>query len=161
MLGFGGDADFLFVRDDAPAGQTPLRPYERTLLDTVFGGSHERRRSDLRAQFYRALPALTGSLFEETLRAGFFTRSPAVTRRIYLAWGIGLLVLAGAGAWLALSAVVSETAPLAVLAPIAIGIVAVGAIVVSPFMPKRTPTGAAAVDRWRAFRRYLAHIDRY
>jgi hypothetical protein len=39
--------------------------------------------------------------------------------------------------------------------------VALGVIVVSPFMPKRTPKGAAAVAGWRAFRRYLAHIDRY
>src|SRR5919204_6231245 len=125
-LGFGGSADFLFVRDDPPAGQAPLRPYEQTLLDTIFGGSHERRLSDLRAQFYRALPALTGGLFEETLRAGFFMHSPAVTRRLYLAWGIGLLVLAGLGAWLSLSAAVAETAPLAVLVPAAIGLVALG-----------------------------------
>ncbi|HKO24045.1 MAG TPA: DUF2207 domain-containing protein, partial [Chloroflexota bacterium] len=81
LLGFGGNADFLFVRDDPAAGQAPLRPYEQTLLDTIFGGSGERRLSDLRAQFYRALPALKDGLFEETLRAGFFTRSPAVTRR--------------------------------------------------------------------------------
>jgi uncharacterized membrane protein len=161
LLGFGGSADFLFVRDDPPAGQAPLRPYEQTLLDTIFGGSHERRLSDLRAQFYRTLPALKDGLFEEMLRAGFFTRSPAVTRRLYLAWGIGLLVLAGVGSWLALSAVVSAIAPLAVLVPVAVGLVALGVIVVSPFMPKRTPKGAAAVARWRAFRRYLAHIDRY
>jgi len=154
-------SDFLFVQQAPAAGSAPLRPYEQTLLATIFERSGHRELSDLREKFYRALPGLKNALLDETVQAGYFPRSPATTRQAYLMLGIGVLVVAVLGVWASLSSFVMTLAPLAVLVPIAAILVAIGLIAVSPAMPKRTARGATAVAKWRAFRRYLRDVNRY
>lgn len=150
--------DFAFVRTDADASR--LQPYERRLLDTIFGPANECYLSNLRNKFHTAIPDLKHCMYDAAVRSGYFAQNPQQTRYKFAGIGIGglaLVILVGGSSY---PFVVTYT-PLAFWVVIAAAAVAVGFIALSPFIPQKTLKGATAAARWRAFKRYLEHIDRY
>lgn len=150
--------DIVFTRTGQ--NETDLRHYERQLLDTVFGSRTQRYVSDLRNTFHTAIPALQRNLYEEAVRSGYFAQNPQSTRYKFTAGGAAVLVLvilAGIFGY----PLVSPYAPLAIWDFVAAAGVALGLVVIGPIMPKKTLKGATTVAKWRAFKRYLEHIDRY
>ncbi|MBC8075762.1 MAG: DUF2207 domain-containing protein, partial [Chloroflexales bacterium] len=158
VFGFGGGRSFTFARTEGDA--STLLPYEQQLLGAIFAGGNARDLDDLRNKFYSSLPGLQSSLYDETVRAGYFARGPQQTRVRYGVLG-GVALVATLACGFFGYAAVSEYAPLAFLVVVAAGIVALGLLVLSPVMPKRTPAGSTAVAKWRAFKRYLANIEKY
>jgi len=156
--GRDGSAEFKFVRLRGDDGS--LRPYERILFQHLFGFATERDLYDLREKFYKALPELQASLYEETVNAGYFPASPQRTRNLYTALGIALAVIGGLLGFMGYAAIVSF-APLAILPVAATALVGVVLAIAAQAMPRKTAKGAAAAVKWRAFKRYLAHVDRY
>jgi hypothetical protein len=148
-------ADFVFRRQ---SGSDTLRPYERILLDKVFRGDSERRLSQLKNKFYSALPALQEMLYDEVVQAGYYKRSPESVRATYAGCGGTLLGLALVGGFVLL--VVLESGWL--LCPLA-AVALFGALllIAARAMPVRTRPGAEEAGKWRAFKRYLANIEKY
>jgi uncharacterized membrane protein len=156
LLGLFDRHDFVFHH--TPQG-SPLAPHEQQLVEAFFGAAPRRVLSELKDEFYRHLPALQQALYDAVVAAGLFDANPRRTRRRYLLLGVaGLLVslLFGCGV-LSLAA----TVPAVLFLPAAMAAVAVGLVLLARFMPRKTPMGAEAAVRWRAFRRYLADFERY
>ena len=155
----GDDADsFTFVR--LRGADDTLRPYERLLFERLFGHRTERDLADLKHKFYKHLGELQATLYAELTRLGYFPRSPQTTRTLYTLAGIGIAVVAGGLGFVGYT-LLGTYAPLGILVVIAAVLVGFALAVFGQVMPRKTPKGAAAAATWRAFRRYLQHIDRY
>jgi uncharacterized membrane protein len=159
--GFGGlvfKRDFVFERTDKDWGD--LRDYERVLLRKLFGRSQNRRMSDLKNKFYKALPKIRNGLYDTIVDEGYFRANPNTTRQRYTVAGVILGMLAVFVGIFA-SALWVEWVD-AVWCPAAGFLVgAVALAIVGQAMPAKTKKGAEATARWRAFRRYLKEIERY
>ncbi len=150
--------DFVFERTDKD--WRDLRDYERSLLRSLFGHSQSKRLSDLKNKFYTALPKIRRGLYDAVVEAGYFRASPDKTRQRYTILGVFLGVLAIAGG-IGVSVLLIGWVD-AIWCP-AVGLLlgAVALAIVGQAMPAKTPKGAEATARWRAFKRYLQEIERY
>lgn len=153
-----GGTDFLFRRTEK--SPRDLRPFEREILKAVLGSRAERRLSDLKNRFYEHIPRLQETIYTAAVEEELFPSSPAAVRRQYGLAGVALLVLGGLGTFL-LAGILANRADLAVCPPVSLGIVGVLLAIASRFMPRKTERGAQEAAKWRAFRRYLRHLDRY
>jgi len=159
LFGIGSSRDFVYTRTDKPLDD--LLPYERTLMDRLFGARHEQRLSDLRNKFYTAVPMIQSQLYQEVVRAGFFRSNPDTTRKLYTGLGIALLVVVG-GLGVVLTGALASSFSSAIVCPfISLGIAAFGLIVAGHYMPARTRTGAEEAAKWRAFKTYLQNVTKY
>ena len=157
ILGIGNRRDFTFnlVEEDAE-----VRPFEREVLGELFGVRSERRLSDLKEKFYRAIPGIRRAMYAEVVQAGYFPRSPEATRGRYRVLG-GLVLVLGILAAVVVGNVLRRYTDAALCPGLAIVGTGVALLVASGAMPRRTGKGAEEAARWRAFRRYLADIERY
>jgi uncharacterized protein (TIGR04222 family) len=155
---FGTSYDFVFRRTDK--AMNGMKPYERTLLRRVTGRSGERSMSDLKEEFYTALPKIRDGLYDEMVERGYFRRRPDRVRKIYS--GFGMVVLFGlffVGVF-GLAALAEISA--AFICPvIGLGVSAVTLMIVGRHMPVKTRQGAEAAAKWNAFKTYLKEIERY
>ncbi len=157
FLGIGERRDYVFELVDA--GRS-LRPYEETLLKKLFGGRDKRRLSELKEKFYTAIPELKEQLYKEVVREGFFRSNPERTRRLYSGLGIAGIILAFILGFFA-AAILSKYSGAAILPPIGLGFTFLTLTILGRFMPRKTREGSTAAAKWRAFRRYLASIEKY
>ncbi|MDP9363999.1 MAG: DUF2207 domain-containing protein, partial [Chloroflexota bacterium] len=161
VFGIGGGHDFaITLRQGNPA----VAPFEADLLHALFGQRLEEgattKLSEVKGRFEAAKPAIREDLYAELVRRGYFPRSPEATRKSWQSAGtvglVGAVLLGclGAGA-------VADVAPLAWL-PVAVLVgLSLLVILLSRALPRKTPAGAEAAARWRAFRKYLDEIERY
>ena len=142
-----------------PAGVTSH--VEKVLLRILFNGDPapgaEVRLADVRDRFAAGEPEIRDALYEAMVIRGYFTVSPVVTRKRWRrgAW-IGLALSTITGLFLTI-----RVDPFAILATIAAAIIFLVLVRMSRAMPQKTRTGAEAAEQWRAFRRYLASIEKY
>jgi hypothetical protein len=141
--------------------EAPVASFEAELLRALFGPDLTRpwqpKLSEVHQRFARAQPRIKDHLYAELVDRRYFARSPEATRTRWrnnglaglaasMVVGLGIGVGFGGLAWF--PAIVAPGLPLAILG-------------VSRSMPRKSNEGAEAVARWRAFRRYLASIERY
>jgi uncharacterized membrane protein YgcG len=157
FLGIGSGSDFVFHMEDISKA---TRPFEQTLIRSIFGGRKEQKMSDLREKFYTAIPGLNNQLYDELVKAGFFPRSPETTRRMWGGVGLAGLVVAGVIGFCMFGALGSYSAAAACPA-IALGITMVGLMIAGGFMPRKTAQGAEETAKWLAFKRYLQTIEKH
>lgn len=150
-------SDFIFRRTDKP--DDDLLPYEKTLLDRLVGRKGERRLDELKNRFYTVVPEIQKGIYQQLVRRGYFRTSPDAVRSRYTGLGVGMLVLVaflgcGAGALMEISG--------AAICPfLGLGATAVVLLIAGRHMPVKTPKGAEAMARWRAFKRYLQEMEKY
>ncbi len=157
FLGIGTNRDFTFELAD---NQSNLRPYEQTLIRRLFGGGSSRDLSDLKEKFYTAIPDLQTQMYNEVTKLGFFAGNPNSTRAKYAGLGVAALVISGGIGFCGFS-ILQDLSDLAWCPGAALIAGSVGLLVLSPFMPRRTPKGATEKAKWVAFKRYLENIEKY
>ncbi len=158
LLGLGGGSEFEFRRTEK--SWNDLLPYEKSIMDKVFGNKSQRSMSDLKNKFYTAIPKIQRGLYKETVQRKFFRTDPDTVRGRYAGMGIGLLVVTAGVGFLAFSLLAEATG--AIICPfIAVGIAAVVLIITGQAMPVKTRHGAEESAKWKAFKRYLQEIERY
>jgi hypothetical protein len=159
--GFAGlvfKRDYVFERTDKD--WSDLRPYEVTLLRSLFGKYSSRNMMELKNKFYRTIPKIRSGLYDAVVEAGYFSASPDKTRQLYTILGVVLgVVVVGAG--VLISALLIEWVDLIWCPAIGLALGAFGLVIVGQAMPRKTQKGAEAAARWRAFRNYLKEIERY
>jgi uncharacterized protein (TIGR04222 family) len=140
-----------------------LAPFESELLKTIFPGSPKAgdtvQLGDIKPRFTAAIPDIKRLLYDELVQRGYFPRSPEATRSTWRAIGIGALMvilIAGCVGGGMVGAASFYWFALAVIAGLALALIAL-----SSAMPRKTPKGAEAAAKWRAFRKYLGDIERY
>jgi len=157
FLGIGVRRDFQFRLENPTA---VLRPYEQTLIKEIFTGQTKQRLSALKEKFYTALPQIKKQLYQEVVKEGLFPRSPEAVRNYWTGLGIAGLVMAGVFGFFMLVSF-SQYSGAVICPPVGLGIAAIALIIVGHYMPRKTPQGAEAAARWKAFRRYLQEIEKY
>ncbi len=154
---FRNSTDFIYRRE---RDDVELLDYEDKLLDEMFGRKQEVRLSDLKDKFYDKLPGIRRSMYRATVDQGLFPSDPDGVRTRYFALGFGLIIVSVV-LIVTLLGLLSDLTPLAVLPGIALGVSAIGLIILARFMPRKTDKGSEAASRWKAFKTYLANIDQY
>ncbi len=150
--------DFLYTQLKKP--DDTLRPYERYLLEKLFENQTQRKLSDLKERFYKHMNKVQELLYEEVTRAGYFVKNPEKVRKQWLALGFILLFLIGIFMCIgpAMLQPLTDLSFMLVIGPV---IFAVGLIILSTSMPRKTQLGADEAAKWRAFRHYLKNLKDY
>lgn len=149
-----GDYTIELLRRDAI-----LSPVERLLIDTLFTkGASRARLGAVRARFKAAIPCFKETLYEEVIAHGYFVASPRETRRRYQRVGA---TLAGSATVIGLPLTVLLADFQLLIAP-TVALIAIGLAFyrLARVMPVKTARGAEEAAKWRAFRRYLASLER-
>ena len=130
-----------------------LARWEGTLLAALFRSGDEVRASELKNRFHPDLKTVQDQLYEDVVAHGWFTRRPDEVRGRWHTFGI-LGVIAAGGLTFALARFTRLG-----LVGLAAVVVAVVFLALHGRMPFRTARGTAALDRARAFRRYLVTAE--
>ncbi|MDR0283844.1 MAG: DUF2207 domain-containing protein [Propionibacteriaceae bacterium] len=140
-------ADWAFTRLTPP---DELKPYERALLDALTPG--EITVSALAASVHPAITAVQAELYDEVLRAGWYSHRPAdPPRTARWGWaGLGVAVLAAA------ALVTWTTFGLVGCALVALGILG---LTITYRVPPQTPAGAAVLGGLHALAAELHTAD--
>lgn len=161
FLGIGGQRDYTLTLVNP---NVPLRPFESDLLQALFGSKlqagKQQTLSSVKPMFDAAQDDIKEALYQELVDRKYFPRSPQETRAHWHAIGIGALVVVVIVGIIAVQAV-GGTAPFVWFPLIVAGILALILIRLAGVMPKKTPAGAEAAAKWRAFRKYLDSIEKY
>ncbi|HWL35661.1 MAG TPA: DUF2207 domain-containing protein [Frankiaceae bacterium] len=149
--GLFGRRDWRLTRLDGPDER--LRPWESGLIMALFRTGDVVLMSDLKNEFADDLRTIQGQLYDEVVARGWFTRRPDEVRGKWGGIAKALVVVAGIATYaLARFTTFGLTGVALVLAALAL-------LVLSPRLPFRTGRGTAALDRARAFRRYLVTAE--
>ena len=151
-----GESDFKYTLLKQP--DESLRGYERQLLTALFGVHEERNLSDLKAKFYKSLPAIKKALYEEVTSEDFFVSNPESTRSRWSALGVVALVVAlllGCG----ITSLLSAYTDLAIFLPAGFGVFAFGLIFLARFMPREDRQRRGSGGALESFP-HLPHQDR-
>jgi hypothetical protein len=143
--------DWKIRRLDAPT--VDLARWESTLLAALFEKGDEVEVSDLKNEFHTHLKQIQEQLYADVVTSGWFTRRPDSERGRWFGIAMGVVVLGGGLTWL--------LAKYTSFGLVGVATVLVGLVLLSVHkrMPFRTAKGTAALDRARAFRRYLATAE--
>jgi hypothetical protein len=157
-FGLGGSRDFVVTR---LPNEEKLTKFEQTLVDTIFiGGGDEVRLSQIKASMVTSLPRFGQELYAEVVERGYFEQSPEATRARYKGFGITLIVLAVVF-WIAVSVLFGGVAHGLTATAIPLLLIGIALIFLSRSMPAKTLKGAEEAAKWKAFRRYLANLEKY
>jgi uncharacterized membrane protein len=138
----------------------PMRPYEKQLLDAVFGTAETVELNYMREAFFTALPQIERAMYEEVVKDGQFKSNPETARGSYRGIGV-MLIFAGVVAACGLSAVFGSLSESVICLAIPIGLFGIGLVALSGAMPARTRKGADETAKWRAFQKYLGNLQQY
>jgi uncharacterized membrane protein YgcG len=158
FFGLSSRSGFTFKRTDQPI--TDLAPHEKRLVDSLFKGRLERSLDSLRNNFYLLIPTLQNDLYDALVREGLFTTNPNQTRAMWSGLTVILVALAFLGGFGLISMMEDNVGVLLCLPGALLG-VGVLAMIVSQHMPAKTRKGAEEAAKWRAFREYLANLEKY
>ncbi len=152
--------EFTFKKVDPSPDVGHLNPFERQLYDDIFKGRDTVRFRDLNQSFYASMTKLQKMLALTAVNLGLIKALPASVRSTYGCAGqllLGVLAVAG---FCAVPMFADVTGTL-ICPVIALAVVGVGLLVMAPHMPVKTRKGAEAAALSRAFKNYLANLEKY
>src|SRR5215213_6696486 len=159
IFGRGGDFTLTALQDEPKVAL-----FERELLEALFGSKvksgEQVSLSEVKGRFAAAQPQIQRHLYDELVDRGYFTMSPDRTRGRWKSIGVFALIVAIIGGCVAIGSL-ADIAP-AIFLPIgALIVIGLIVVIISRYMPRKSPAGAEAAAKWQAFRNYLASIERY
>jgi len=131
-----------------------LLPYERELLDALFGGESTVKMSELRGEFHEDLAKVKEELYKQGVSANrFFSRDPEKVRSQYQLSGLGVAAAGG----IAIGILGAALGVGLIGTPIVIG--GVFLFLSASTMPRRTARGRQMYRRCLGFRTYMTAGD--
>ncbi|MEO3938382.1 DUF2207 domain-containing protein [Dermatophilaceae bacterium Soc4.6] len=155
--------DWTLTRLEADPDQPPLRVWESTVLEGLFGDSNPVQLSALKTHFATTLAAAKAQMYDDVVQRGWFRRNPASQRAGWQALGF-LLIGAGVASAVWLGGATSDidrTGGIGIGVPsgivLGIGLLLAGLIVrvLGSRMAARTAQGSAVNAQALGFKRYL------
>ena len=137
-----------------------LVDFEQQLYNAVFRSGPSVRMRDLNQRFYSNIPGLQQALYNTSVKQGYFGSSPSSVRSQYGCLGGFLLVLAIVGG-LVLAVAASDATATLICPFMAAAVVAIILMWVGRHMPVKTRKGAEAAALSKAFKNYLANLEKY
>jgi uncharacterized membrane protein YgcG len=153
-----GIEDYSFQRTDKPLSE--LRPFERKMIEGIFGNRSSRDLDSLRYKFSDRLPGIRKELYRELQERGFVRSSPEGVRNTYGCLAFVVLALAFF-VFFGATSIAGDSIATILCPALALGLTGVVLFVVSRYMPSKTTKGAEAAARWLAFKNYLNDIEQY
>jgi uncharacterized membrane protein YgcG len=145
---FFSDRDFALVKKKEP--DPSLRPHEMLLLSHLFATGSRVTVSSLKEKFYKHLPELKSSLYQQLSGPrGYFPVSPDRVRKGY-AIGGGVLLVLGFLVFMVLGRVLPG------VALFACGVIVLG---FSRIMPRRTRRGRKTYEEILGFKEFVERVD--
>ncbi len=157
FLGIGSGRKFTYYLNDETLAKTP---YEKRLIDKIFGSKKICELEDLQQTFYRYIPKLKDQLYDHVVELGYFPANPRTIRARYMGLGVAAIIL-GVMAGVLLIIATVDYSDFAICPGMSILLTAIIMLVVGRHMPRKTKLGAEEAAKWKAFKRYLSNIDRY
>jgi uncharacterized membrane protein len=155
FLGLWTSKDYVFTTTKPREDWSALKKHERDLLGAMFGANEMVSLSDLKNKFYKRLPDLKNSLYENLVKGGLYTARPDRVVTAYIVGAIAFGFLVGiAGAKIMESLGMQPTS--AIVAGIASGLI-IAAFGI--FMPSRTVRGTRELENILGFREFLSRVD--
>jgi uncharacterized membrane protein len=155
FLGLWTSKDYVFTTTKPREDWSALKKHERDLLGAMFGAHEMVSLSDLKNKFYKRLPDLKNSLYENLVKGGLYTARPDRVVTAYIVGAIAFGFLVGiAGAKIMESLGMQPTS--AIVAGIASGLI-IAAFGI--FMPSRTVRGTRELENILGFREFLSRVD--
>jgi hypothetical protein len=161
-----GRNDWRLVRRE-PEHRQELLPYEQTLLDGLFSRGNDVMLSDLKNQFHTSLESAKRQMYAETVRRGWFRKSPERTRGAWKTFGTVLFFIGVASGWFYGfgSSDIDQRGGLSLGIPSGIilagGLMIAGGLIwlLGKRMPARTAVGSAVLAQSEGFREYLSTAE--
>jgi len=157
MMGLLHNKDYVFHLKKGAKEWAGLKSHELVLLSGIFsnGALADVELSSLQNEFYKNLPGIKTSIFDELMEHGYFQHRPDYVRSTFVGGGIALGVL-----FFFLGNAMSQKmgmapAPFFVAAILSAGII----IGFGWFMPARTVDGAKALAGVLGFEDFLSHVE--
>jgi hypothetical protein len=137
-----------------------LNPFERQLYDDVFKGRDSVRFRDLNQSFYANMARLQKQLYLTGVNLGHFKANPESVRGSYGCLGQFVLVAVLVGGFFLVPMFSGVTGAL-ICPVVALVVVGIGLLVMAPHMPVKTRKGAEGAALSKAFKTYLANLEKY
>ena len=132
-----------------------LSLFERRLMQNIFGSMSRRTVSELKNTFYKNIPSLKSSLYEDLIKKKYFTTNPDSVRKTYMVIA-GVLVL---GTIVLLTTLLGdrlgEVRPF--IAGILVGLPVFG---FAKFMPAKSSTGTSVYMHILGFQEFLNRAEK-
>jgi hypothetical protein len=155
---FGGvTRSYTLTKQPLPEG---LAEYEKTLYNSLFANQESRSMESLEGSLFGAFERIRKQLYDEVVKRGLFRSNPDSIRSRYRGLGIAGIVIFGVAAFCTVAGLGGELGFFPCI-PILLGLGSLALIFLAPYMPAKTKKGAEEAVRWRAFRTYLANIEKY
>ncbi|MGD9712668.1 MAG: hypothetical protein AB7V46_11440, partial [Thermomicrobiales bacterium] len=159
--GLFGSSDFTMTLGAVPE---TLRPYEQTLLTSLFGSDLETGKvvtfSQVKQRFVNASDHIRAQLYDELVTSGYFHATPESVRVKWRGWSSRLLIGAAILSFVLIRMFASDAGAIWLIPIVALAL-ALAIRWLSEHMPRKTVEGAEAAEKWRAFQRYLDDIETY
>lgn len=132
-----------------------LSPFERQLMQDIFGSQSGKMVSEMKNTFYKNIPSLKSSLYGELIRKKYFSTNPDGVRKMYL-------IIAGAlaaGTVILLSLLFGSR--LGDARPFIAGILTgLPVFIFAKYMPAKTRTGSAVYMHILGFQEFLNRAEK-
>jgi Predicted membrane protein (DUF2207) len=158
LLGLTHSKEYVFHLKKPQAEWSPLKPHEQELLEGLFSGGQAGDTvtlAELHNRFYKSITGIKNEIFGSLVTRGYYVRRPDSVRSSYIGAGIvvGFLIFGG-GTYFARS---YGMAP----GPFIAAGILTGLIICAFgwFMPARTISGAAALEKILGFEDFLNHVE--
>ncbi len=157
MMGILSNKEYVFHLKKKPKEWTGLKSHELLLLAGIFsnGMLPDVELSTLQNRFYKNLPDIKSSIFDELMESGYFTHRPDYVRSAFVGGGfaIGVLLFFMGNALAQQTGI--ATTPFFIAAFISAAIIAG----FGWYMPARTNRGAKALAGVLGFEDFLTHVE--
>jgi len=156
-LGLVHGKEYTFHLKKKASEWTGLQQHELLLLSALFtdGAVDTVSLQDLQNHFYKNIPGIRDSLFDELLKRGYYLHRPDYVRGGWIggAWVVAILfVLIGLGSSFAMRA-----APTALIASAVLTLLIIG--IFGWHMPGHTAKGMTALENTLGFEDFLQHVE--
>ena len=157
MMGLLHNKDYVFHLKKGAKEWAGLKSHELVLLSGIFfnGALADVELSSLQNEFYKNLPGIKTSIFDELMEHGYFQHRPDYVRSAFVGGGIALGVL-----FFFLGNAMSQKMGMAPAPFFVAAILSAGIIMgFGWFMPARTVDGAKALAGVLGFEDFLTHVE--
>ncbi|MGH9277676.1 MAG: DUF2207 domain-containing protein [Acidimicrobiales bacterium] len=143
--------DWLLVKVKEPDG---LLDYERTLHEGLFRTGDQVKLSDLKQKFADRFKKVQNALYDDVVKAGWFSTRPDHVRTLWIVLGVVAVVVAV----LITMAMAALTHAALLAVPLLVGAVAL--LIGARKAPRRTPKGFAVLRRANGFRQFIEESEK-
>ncbi len=146
----GSTSRYTFVR--GRRSPDDLAPADRALYDAIFQDAEAKETplSALENRFYKHLPTIRIRLYDGLIQKRFYAQNPERVRQAYAGWG-GALIAAGVGSAILLNSIYLG---------VCVGMSGLIVLAFSPIMPRKTQSGAKALDDVLGLAEYIERAEK-